>query len=308
LRWQGYLLVALAFANYLGEELPNTLWGLSGALPAGGFSLTGSLLLGVLALAAAGYWLLERTRNRCSRAEHAVGIAADVLGTISLLVWLDVRLPFYLPGSAVWITSIWAAMASALLALAWLMRRRPFLVQAVALAVLVVLRAFVFDLFAADGASFWHGPLFHLGVTGLILLAGLPFAFRVRGPEFWVGASLGLPDQFEAAIRRPEQWFFFAPFALEVVALAVRLNSGHITIGWSVLGLGAFLFALAVGERSFRLAGLGLLMVSVVKIPLVDFWSLSMTDRYITLIVLGVALLSVSFLYTRFSKVIRKFL
>jgi uncharacterized membrane protein len=95
---------------------------------------------------------------------------------------------------------------------------------------------------------------------------------------------------------------------LEVVALAVKLSSGHITIAWSLLSLGVFLFALAVGERSFRLAGLGLLLVSVVKILLMDVWALSPSDRYTTLIVLGLALLAVSFLYTRFSAVIRRYL
>jgi uncharacterized membrane protein len=93
-----------------------------------------------------------------------------------------------------------------------------------------------------------------------------------------------------------------------VVALAMKLSSGHITIAWSLLGLGTFLFALVVGERSFRLAGLGLLLVSVAKILLMDVWALAPPDRYVTLIVLGTALLAVSFLYTRFSAKIRKYL
>jgi hypothetical protein len=39
-----------------------------------------------------------------------------------------------------------------------------------------------------------------------------------------------------------------------------------------------------------------------------DVWKLSASDRYTTLIVLGLALLAVSFLYTRFSAVIRRYL
>ena len=131
---------------------------------------------------------------------------------------------------------------------------------------------------------------------------------RLRGPEFWEGASIHLPAEFEGALRRPEQWFFFAPFALAVGALAIKLSSGHITIAWSLVGVGVFLFALAVGERSYRLAGLALLLVCVVKIVLMDVWQLSPPERYTTLIVLGLALLAVSFLYTRFGKTIRKFL
>ena len=44
------------------------------------------------------------------------------------------------------------------------------------------------------------------------------------------------------------------------------------------------------------------------KILLMDVWALAPPDRYVTLIVLGTALLSMSFLYTRFSEKIRKFL
>jgi len=92
------------------------------------------------------------------------------------------------------------------------------------------------------------------------------------------------------------------------VALAVKLSSGHITIAWSLLGVGVFLFALAVGERSYRLAGLALLLVSVVKILLMDVWTLPQSDRWVAFIVLGTSLIAVSFLYTRFATVIRKFL
>jgi len=68
------------------------------------------------------------------------------------------------------------------------------------------------------------------------------------------------------------------------------------------------LFALAVGERSYRLAGLALLLVCVGKILLVDIWRLPLSDRWITFVVLGSALFSISFLYARFGAVMRKFL
>jgi uncharacterized membrane protein len=147
-----------------------------------------------------------------------------------------------------------------------------------------------------------------LGVAALILLVALPFAFQLRKPAFWEGGSIQLPPEIIAMLRRSDQWFFFAPFTLMAVALAVKLSSGHITIAWSILGVAVFLFALAVGERSYRLAGLGLLLVSVAKILLMDVWALAPPDRYMTLIVMGLALLGVSFLYTRFGTVIRRYL
>jgi uncharacterized membrane protein len=130
----------------------------------------------------------------------------------------------------------------------------------------------------------------------------------VRGAEFWADSSVKPVEPLGSALRHPEQWFFFLPFGLMVLALAAKLSSGHITIAWSLLGLATFLLALAVGERSFRLAGLTLLLASVAKILLMDVWKLSTPDKIMTLITLGIALISVSLLYTRFSTTIRKFL
>jgi len=320
LRWRGYFLVAAAFCLYLASDLlsggraaPNRLLA-DGSLGSDDqFNLVYSLLFEVLILAAAGYWLLQRTtnRDRCTRLEYLVGLIADALGTLSIALWFAYRFPSTwvpLPGGEAWVTPIWATMATILLALAWLMRRRTFLVQGMTLVIAVVARGLLLDLFADNSAGFWNGPLFHLGVAVLILLAALPFAYRLRREDPSSAPTFSLPAEFGLLLRHPEQWFFFAAFALEAITLAVKLSSAHITIAWSLLGLGVFLFALAVGERSFRLAGLGLLLVSVAKILLMDVWKLSPSDRYTTMIVLGLALLSVSFLYTRFAAVIRKFL
>jgi hypothetical protein len=320
LRWQGYFIVSLALVKYFAIDLPDGGRPAPIVILANGllesnhiFSLVYSLMLEVLILAAVGYWLLERTRDRerCTRAEHIVGLMADGLGTLSIALWFAYRFPSEwvpVPGGEAWVTAIWAGMASVLLALAWLMRRRAFLVQAMALVGAVVTRGIVLDLFADSPGDFWHGVLFHLGLAVIILMAALPFGFMLRGVDRFGDSSISVPSDIAGLLRHPEQWFFFAAFGLEVIALAFKLSSGHITIAWSLLGLGVFLFALIVGERSYRLAGLGLLLVSVAKILLMDVWKLSPSDRYTTLIVLGLALLTVSFLYTRFGEAIRKFL
>jgi hypothetical protein len=235
----------------------------------------------------------------------------DLAGTAAIALWVAQRMPACWTISSrgtAWVTPVWAAMATALMTLAWLMRRRTFLVQGIALAAAVFFRGAFFDLFAPAPEEFRNGALFHLGLAALILIAGLPACFRLRGPEFWQGAVIDAPEPLAALLRRPEQWFFFAPFALMVTALAVRLNSGHITLAWSLLGVCVFLFALAVGERSFRLAGLILLLVCVGKILLMDLWALPLSDRFPTMIVLGLALVAVSFLYARYGKTIRKYL
>ena len=309
-RWQGYSLLAVAFFVYLGGDLPYAAFGLTSAPAARAFTLVHSNLLEVLILMAAGYRLFERTHDsaRVRKSEHLVGLLADASGTFCLVVWFGIRFPFYVYGGEGWIAVLWAAMATVLMALAWILRRRTFLVQGIALALAAVLRGLLFDLIGETAGDFWHSPLYHLSITALILLAALPFAFKLRGSEFLNDTSFTIPDVVTRALRHPEQWFFFASFGLMVVALAVKLSSGHITIAWSLLGLVTFLFALIVGERSFRLAGLALLLISISKIVLIDIWKLSTPERFTTLIVLGAALMAVSFLYTRFSNTIRKYL
>jgi len=63
-----------------------------------------------------------------------------------------------------------------------------------------------------------------------------------------------------------------------------------------------------VGERSYRLAGLGLLLLCVAKIPIVDIWDMTKMERALTFVVLGTSLLGVSFLYTRYRERVRQFL
>ncbi len=110
------------------------------------------------------------------------------------------------------------------------------------------------------------------------------------------------------SFNRPEQILFFIPLLLVTILLAFEMRAGMITVAWSAVGVSVFLFALMVHERSYRLAGLGLLLLGVGKILLIDIWKFAPTDRYVTLIVMGIALLLVSFLYTRYREVILKFL
>jgi len=267
-------------------------------------------LLSFLAVVALAYWFQERTRSAAIQApdksaEKQVGVLLGAAGTLITAIWLPALFPSW--GNAEAEPILWAALASALLIITLSVRRRTFQAHAIAIALLVVFYGIY--LWTTGGTPhealpWWQGNLFRMALASAILLAGLPFAFRLR--QLWT------PDEPWAvrpeALKRPEQWFFFVPFALMIVTLAVELRAGNITLAWSLLGLGAFLFALLVRERSFRLGGLSLLLLSVVKVLLIDVWTLSPADRYTTLIVMGCALLLVSFLYTRFKEVFRRIL
>jgi uncharacterized membrane protein len=149
------------------------------------------------------------------------------------------------------------------------------------------------------------------------LLLALPFAFRLRlkpladstsGSSQGVSSPIWFRQVLRLLDRRPEQVFFFIPFTLLTAMLAVEVRIGLVTLAWGVESVAVFMLALYAKERSFRLAGLGLLLVCVGKIVARDVWGLAPRDRYLTFIVLGAALLTVSYLYTRYREVLRQYL
>jgi hypothetical protein len=309
LRWQGLLSAVLAFLFLQRRWFDQP--SLSGRahrwMAASWPDLTSMIVAAALA-----YWLQERTRSAYLAAgagqpgqmERRVGILAGIAGTFVLASWLPLLAPA--SGEPEQISITWAILASLLLAVALFARRGAFQLHGISLCLWTGLYGAFVTTTAnhQDILPWWQSGLFQLGLASAILLAGLVFAFPLRTicavDERWAARP--------AIVKHPEKWFFFVPFGLMIVTLAAELRSGNITLGWSLLGLGAFVFALLAGERSFRLGGLALLMLSVAKILLMDIWTLEVADRYITLIVMGCALLLVSFLYTRFRSVFLKYL
>jgi Predicted membrane protein (DUF2339) len=207
-----------------------------------------------------------------------------------------------------WMVTAWAAVVFALFGLALWLDRPLFLHQSLLLTVGVCTRGVMHNLF---GASYftggdWTGRYFVLGSAIALLLACLPFAFT------WRDRYRGKPSNnwFGALMRHPEQFMFFAPAALLTLMLAIKMRAGMVTVAWGIEALSIMVFAFVIKERSFRLTGFLLLIASFGKILLLDMWSGAWTwrDRYITFVIVGVAMVSASFLYNKYSEKIRQFL
>src|SRR5262249_5653013 len=156
--------------------------------------------------------------------------------------------------------------------------------QALVMALATAFRGALHNLYERSflPGPFWHGRTVTTSVTAGLLFATLCFAFPLRRRS--EGVDGGPARGLRAVLRHPEQLLFFLPLGLMAALLAVTLRRGMITVGWSALGVVVFLFALWVRERSFRLAGLGLLLLGVAKILVVDVWELGPRDRYLTFI------------------------
>ena len=154
-------------------------------------------------------------------------------------------------------------------------------------------------------APFWYKRGVTVGVTVAILFA---LALRLRN-RFTLR-----PEETRARWERllgfhwPEQILYFVPLGLLTTLLALEIDRGKVTLAWGIEGVAVFLAALFANLRSYRIAGLALLLLCVGKIALVDVWGLNPSDRYLTFIVLGCALLLVSFLYTRYRERLAQYL
>jgi hypothetical protein len=223
------------------------------------------------------------------------------LGTASVVALL------YFQFANDWLVTAWAAAVFVLFGVALLLDRSIFLYQAILLTIGTCVRAIMHNLFGASYFSDgdWTGRYFVIGSAVAVLLACLPFAFRLR--EHSEQQTLRI-RWLAALVHHPEQFMFFAPVLLLTLMLALKMRAGMVTVAWGIEGVLIVLLALSVNERSFRLTGMILLLVCVGKIMVRDAWGLAPRDRYITFIILGAALLLVSFLYSKYRETIRQFL
>ena len=294
-RFQSYVALAAAFARIFFANLT--------AGTAGEF--LGPRLYTVLPLTVIFFFVYAQLQPGEKSVQDDRRLYFDVLlayigtGTVVALLY------FQFPND--WLATAWAAVVFVLFAAALALKQSIFLYQGLLLTLGTCVRGVMYNLFGASYFSGrdWTGRYVVLGSAIAVLLACLPFAFRLRDryraqppSKAWLGAL----------VRRPEQFMFFAPIALLTLMLYIKVRFGMVTVAWGVEGLLILFFAFAINERSYRLTGLILLLACFAKIALIDIWGLHGRDRYITLIIVGTAILVANFLYSKYREKIRQLL
>lgn len=301
LRFQGYVAMAASFARIFFVNLN----------AAGEYGEISPRVFTTAPLALAFYYLYGRLEGTPEKAfETDRRFRAKELhcyfGTIALAALVRFEMP---PD---WVAAAWAVLVVALLALAWKSGRRVFLQQGYLVVFGVLFRSVFHNFYQPSYFSvpFWQSRTACAGVAVVAMFLALPFAFELKPKAEAAQAEKRnwLVRSARAMARHPDEVFFFIPFVLLTVLLALEIPSGLVTVAWGIEAVAVFLFALWVGRRSYRLSALGLLLLCVGKIVFKDVWGLTPRDRYLTFIVLGAALLGVSYLYTRYRETIRQYL
>ena len=229
---------------------------------------------------------------------------AGFLGTMTLVALVRFEL------APDWVAAAWAVMAAVLVWICRLSDRRYFLNQGLLLAFLVSFRALFYNFYERSyfPAPFWQSRLVTVGLALLVLCGTLYLAYPLVVREVPETSRGRFRRMFGAFGRHPEQVLFFLPLVLLTALVRLEVPKGMVTLAWGVEAVAVFVFALWMRQRSYRLAGLGLLLIAVGKIVVFDVWGLSARDRYLTFIALGAALLAVSWLYTRYRDTVKQLL
>ena len=297
LRLQGYSGLIVSFVRIFFVNL---------AASPQGAELLGTRMTTVVPLVLIYFFVYSQMRvtNNDGDSRWSIDVILAYLGSATVASLLY----FQVPGP--WIATAWAVLVFALFAATALFDREVFLHQALLLTLAAFFRGVMHNLYGANyfTDSTWTGRYLELGSAALVMLAALPFAFQVRGRHKWELERGQFRKFFARLASRPEQVMFFVPVLLVTMMLALKMRAGMVTVAWGIEGVLVMVLALTAKERSFRLSGLFLLLLCVAKILFVDAWQLAPRDRYLTFIVLGLALLGVSFLYSKYREAIRQFL
>ena len=81
-----------------------------------------------------------------------------------------------------------------------------------------------------------------------------------------------------------------------------------LTVAWGIEGVGLLTAGFPLRDRTLRLSGLALFLVCILKLFFYDLRQLETLYRILSFIVLGLILVSVSWVYTRFRDRVQRYL
>ncbi|HME08640.1 MAG TPA: DUF2339 domain-containing protein [Bryobacteraceae bacterium] len=165
--------------------------------------------------------------------------------------------------------------------------------------------------YALSGLVFWrswttnfYAPESFAGVSGRILTGAFVvacfYAAHVLTPR--------RPAEDNSIERHARLFYSMLASILLAVLLFYEVSGSMLTVAWGLEGVALLLAGFPLNDRVFRLSGMALFTVCVLKLFLYDLRHLETLYRILSFIVLGLMLVSVSWIYTRFHDRIRRYL
>jgi hypothetical protein len=171
--------------------------------------------------------------------------------------------------------------------------------QSYAIAILAFWRCWNTNFYIPESLAGVRGRV----LTGTLAIASFYCAQLLSPRESAAGSSS------RSRIDRHARTFFSLLASVLLAALLFyEVSGGILTMAWGVEAVALLAAGFPLRDRLQRLSGLFLFLVCVLKLFLYDLRQLETVNRILSFIVLGVILVSVSWIYTRFRDRLQRFL
>ncbi len=230
--------------------------------------------------------------------ERLVTVAPVLLSHYYL--WSRTHKRFYLYGAAilgavllrfemgqVFTASGWAAMALALFYAGRRWNLQDLRLQSYALAAMAFARCWSTNFFSPEMPAGLGGPV----LVGSTVIACL-FAAQLLGD----------------LNSNPRLYFSLLGSALLAILLCFQVSGSVLTVAWGIEGIALLATGFPLRDRVLRLSGMALLVTCVLKLFVWDLRHLDTLPRILSFLALGLILVTVSWIYTRFREHVARYL
>lgn len=135
----------------------------------------------------------------------------------------------------------------------------------------------------------------------LVLATGCEASYFVAALAFYLG-------QWRATEKKSRMFWSIGGSLMITFALWHQFPGRLLTTAWAIEGLALMITGFPLRERILRIQGLALLLVCIVKVFAYDLQNLETLYRILSFVALGIILLGVSSIYTRFGERVRRYL
>ncbi|MGO9257334.1 MAG: DUF2339 domain-containing protein [Bryobacteraceae bacterium] len=148
-------------------------------------------------------------------------------------------------------------------------------------------------------------------------LAALAFAacwaWNLAPPQSVLPAAVVVACLYGAQLVAPQGgwprlYYLLAAALLAAALLYFRVSGSLLTVAWGLEGIALLAAGFPLSDRNQRLGGLALLMFCILKVFFYDLRHLGTVPYTLSLVALGLILLAVSWIYTRFRESVQRFL
>jgi len=255
-------------------------------------------------------WLLWRKRESLSQDERPLPIILALLANVFTIIFLSLDLWDYLASSRVQLLSLtvfWCAYAAVLMGVGVLARDSRVRWTGVILLTMAALKTAAIDMLTKPEPFRLIANPRMLAAVCVIAAASFCATLLWRGRKEVTDEERSLPailalaaNLFALVFGSLDLWSYFGTTG----PLAMRSSAQQLALStfWSIYALAAMSVGIWRRLKPVRLFAMALLYVAIVKVFLFDLRFLEQPYRIVSFFGLGVILLVVSLLYTRFEE------